>query len=40
MRMVDVIAKKRDGKELTKEEIEFLLKDILQAIFRITKRLV
>jgi len=24
MRMVDVIAKKRDGKELTKEEIEEL----------------
>lgn len=26
MRMVDVIAKKRDGKELTKEEIEFFVK--------------
>ncbi|MCD2477947.1 thymidine phosphorylase [Mammaliicoccus lentus] len=26
MRMVDVIAKKRDGKELTKEEIEFFIK--------------
>ncbi len=26
MRMVDVIAKKRDGKELTKEEIEFFFK--------------
>lgn len=26
MRMVDIIAKKRDGKELTKEEIEFFIK--------------
>nr|WP_263315039.1 pyrimidine-nucleoside phosphorylase [Mammaliicoccus sp. Marseille-Q6498] len=26
MRMVDIIAKKRDGKELTKEEIEFFVK--------------
>ena len=27
MRMVDIIAKKRDGKELTTEEIKFFIND-------------
>ena len=36
MRMVDIIAK-RDGKELTTEEIKFLLMDIQTEVFLIIK---
>ena len=37
MRMIDIIEKKRDGKSLTKEEIEFFKTDTLMGRFQITK---
>ena len=37
MRMVDIIAKKRDGQELTTEEINFFVKDIQMEVFLIIK---
>lgn len=37
MRMVDIIEKKRDGKELTTDEINFLLRAIQREIFQIIK---
>ena len=37
MRMVDVIEKKRDGFELTKEEIQFLIKGLQKVRFLIIK---
>ena len=37
MRMVDIIEKKRDGKSLSKEEIEFLSKVTRMGIFQIIR---
>lgn len=38
MRMVDIIAKKRDGKELTTEEIHFFIQGYTKATFLTIKR--
>lgn len=37
MRMVDIIAKKRDGKELTTEEIKFFINGYTTEVFLIIK---
>lgn len=38
MRMYDIIKKKRDGGELSTEEIEFFVEDIQRERFLITRR--
>jgi thymidine phosphorylase len=39
MRAIDIIIKKRDPGELTRDEIEFFIQVSLRGKFRITKRL-
>lgn len=39
MNILDIIEKKRDAKELNKEEIEFFVKGILMVAYQITKLL-
>ena len=37
MNILDIIAKKRDAKELSKEEIDYFIKNTQKEIFRIIK---